>query len=46
MVWTAFIWLRLGLVVGPYEHGNEPFEYIKCWEILEYLSARWLLKKD
>jgi len=22
-VWTAFIWLRVGTVVGPCERGNE-----------------------
>jgi hypothetical protein len=35
VVWTEFTWLRLGLVEGSCEHGNEPSGCIKCWEILE-----------
>jgi hypothetical protein len=35
MVWTGFIWLRIGTVEGTCEHGNEPWRSIKCWDILE-----------
>jgi hypothetical protein len=27
--WDSFIWLRI--VVGSYEHDNEPLGSIKCW---------------
>jgi hypothetical protein len=30
---------------GSCEHGNEPSGFIKCWEILQWLSDWWLLKK-
>jgi hypothetical protein len=32
-VWTGFIWLRIGSVVGSYEHGNKDSCSIKV-EIL------------
>jgi hypothetical protein len=32
-------------VVASSEHGNELSGSIKCWEILEWLSDWWLLKK-
>jgi hypothetical protein len=35
MIWTGFMWLRIGQVEGPCEHGNEPSGSIKFWEILE-----------
>jgi hypothetical protein len=35
VVWTGLIWLRIGPVEGPCEHGNESSDFIKCWEILE-----------
>jgi hypothetical protein len=39
-----------GLGDGPEErsceHGDEPSGCIKCWEILEWLSDWWLLKRD
>jgi hypothetical protein len=31
---------------GFYEHGKELSGSIKCWEILDWLSNCWLLKKD
>jgi hypothetical protein len=31
---------------GSYEHGNEASASVKCWEILEQLGDRRLLKKD
>jgi hypothetical protein len=36
-----------GPVADSCEHGNtrKPSSYIKCWEILEYLSDWWLVKK-
>jgi hypothetical protein len=33
-------------MAGSYEHGNEPSDSIKCWEILEQLSNWWLFRKD
>jgi hypothetical protein len=32
-------------VEGSCEHGNEPSDSIKCWEILEWLHNWHLLKK-
>jgi hypothetical protein len=29
VVWTGLIWLRIGPVEGPCEHGNEPSGSIK-----------------
>jgi hypothetical protein len=34
MVWTGSIWLKLGTSGGSYEHGNEPLDSIKRWEVL------------
>jgi hypothetical protein len=31
----GLIWLRIGTVKGPCEHGNETLSSIKCWEVLE-----------
>jgi hypothetical protein len=31
---------------GSCEHGYEPSGSLKCWEIFEWLSDWWLLKKD
>jgi hypothetical protein len=40
---------RSGSGYGPVkdccEHGNEPSDSIKCWEVLEWLHDWWLLKK-
>jgi hypothetical protein len=33
-------------VEGSCKHGNENSGSRKCWEILEWLSDWWLLKKD
>jgi hypothetical protein len=30
---------------GSCEHGNEPSSFIKCWEVLQELRNRRLLKK-
>jgi hypothetical protein len=35
MVWIGLIWLRIGTSGGLFEHGNEPSDSIKCWEVLE-----------
>jgi hypothetical protein len=35
VLWTGLIWLKIGTVEGPCEHGNKPSGTIKCWEILE-----------
>jgi predicted deacylase len=32
-------------VEGSSEHGNEPPGFIKCWEVLEWLHNRQLLRK-
>jgi hypothetical protein len=32
-------------VEGSCEHGNEPLDSIKCWEVLVWLQNRRLLKK-
>jgi hypothetical protein len=41
IVWDGMGWIGLahdkGLVEAFYEHGNEPSDSIKCWEVLEYL---------
>jgi hypothetical protein len=33
-------------VEGPCDHGNESSGSIKFWEIFEWLSDCWVLKKD
>jgi hypothetical protein len=35
-----------GLMAGSCEHGNELAGFIKCWEILEQLKDRLLLKNS
>jgi hypothetical protein len=37
---------RWGPVEGSCEYGNELSGSIKCWEILEWVSDWWVLKKD
>lgn len=32
------------MLEGPCEHGNEPLESIKCWDIFELLSDQRLFK--
>jgi hypothetical protein len=32
MMWTGFIWFRIGKVAGCCEHGDERWGCIKCWE--------------
>jgi len=34
-VWTGSRWLRIGLVAGTCECGNEPSGSIKCGEFLD-----------
>jgi len=43
-VWTGCIWLRIGLVAGPCEHGNEPSGSMKGGEFINWLSDYWLLR--
>ena len=38
------MWPRGGQVVGCYEHGNEPFDFIKCGEYVNWVRNCWLLK--
>jgi hypothetical protein len=45
MVWIGLIWLRIGTSGGYCEHGNEPSGTIKCWEVLEKLPIKQILKK-
>jgi hypothetical protein len=39
VVWTGFIGLGLGPVVGSYEHGNETLGSVKYWEVIELLPV-------
>jgi hypothetical protein len=34
-MWTGFIWLKIGPVVGSFEHDNEPSGSIKGGEFLD-----------
>jgi hypothetical protein len=34
VVWTGLIWLRIVTSGGLCEHGNEPSDSIKYWEVL------------
>jgi len=38
-MWTGSSWLRIGLVAGFCECGNEPSGSIKCGELLDYLKT-------
>jgi hypothetical protein len=44
------VWYGLGSLArsvgSSCEHCNEPSGPIKCWEVLEHMSDRLLLKKD
>jgi hypothetical protein len=34
--WGGIDWIHLAdEVEGSFEHGNEPFGSIKCWDVLE-----------
>jgi hypothetical protein len=33
-VWTGFIWLRIGMMVGSFEQGSEPSGFMKDREFL------------
>jgi hypothetical protein len=35
VVWIGLIWLRIRMVEGSCEHGNEPLGYVKFLEVLE-----------
>jgi hypothetical protein len=35
MVWCELIWLRIGVVNGSCERGNEFSGSLKCWEVVE-----------
>jgi hypothetical protein len=37
-VWNGFVWIRLSLVAGSCEHGNEPQDFIKDGKFLDHLS--------
>jgi hypothetical protein len=39
MVWSGFIWLRIGTSGGYCERGNEPFGYIKGRAFHDQLST-------
>jgi hypothetical protein len=34
MVWTGFIWRRIGIMADSCEQGNELSDSVKCWLIL------------
>jgi hypothetical protein len=38
-MWIGFIWIRIGIVAGCCEHGDELSGSIKCGEFPDYLSA-------
>jgi hypothetical protein len=40
-VLTGFIWLTIGTVACPCEHGNGPSSSIKGREFVDYLSDRF-----
>jgi hypothetical protein len=42
-IWSGFIWLWMRTGGGHF--GNEPSVSIERWEVLEWLSDWWLLKK-
>jgi hypothetical protein len=46
--WDGVDWIDMtqGPVEGSCEHSNEPLASTKCWEVLEWLHSRRLLKKD
>jgi hypothetical protein len=44
-VWIGFIWLRIVLTVGSFEHGNEPWCSIKD-EFIGQVSDFQSLKND
>jgi hypothetical protein len=46
VVWTEFIWLKIGTSGKPFEHGNEPSGSIKGWIISEQVHKRQGSKKD
>jgi hypothetical protein len=33
-------------VIGSFQHGNEPSDFIKYWQFLEYLKEWQLLMED
>jgi hypothetical protein len=41
MMWNGFIWLRIGFIVGCFEHVGEPSDYLtgESLEQLEQLLA-------
>jgi hypothetical protein len=45
MGWIGLIWLRIWTSGRFCEHGIEPSDSIKYWEVLEWLHNWRLLKK-
>jgi hypothetical protein len=45
VVWAGLMWLRIGTSGGFVWSGNEPSGSVWNWEILEWLSDWWLLRK-
>jgi hypothetical protein len=43
VVWTGFVWLRIGRVEGSCEHAYEPSCPVKHWEFLDWVSNRDIL---
>jgi hypothetical protein len=37
--WIGSVWLRIGMMVGTCECGNEPSDSIKCGEFLDLLRT-------
>jgi hypothetical protein len=38
-------WIDLGPVEGSCEHGNKPSDFVKCWEVHEWLHSWRPLEK-
>jgi hypothetical protein len=45
-IWTGFNWLKMGIVVGSREHGNEPSSATKGGEFFDRLRDYQLFKKS
>jgi hypothetical protein len=44
--WNGLIWLRIGTGGCLLARGNEPSDFIKCGEFLDWLRNYYIFKKD
>jgi hypothetical protein len=44
-VWTGFVWLRIGQMIGSCEHSNELSGSITFWHSFDQLNEYYLLRK-